>query len=153
MLTAYIVKSVLTKGLLDAWFATATITIRKLVSLRQEFLNISVIQQKFGKLNNLRKEESKEKTMRKVHGARIELDFKILLKILDFEGGTIHRVYTPDEYLYPDKALVIIEHPDLPEIPINEVAQTIRPIYQSTYGDNGCLLRAERIEPAKVSKN
>jgi len=69
------------------------------------------------------------------HAAIIRVDFKTLLKALDFEGAIFHRVYTPNEYLNPDYFCIVIEHPDLPEIRANEHLTEITPIMQVYYGD------------------
>ena len=34
--------------------------------------------------------------METIHGAIIEVDFKLLAEFLHFKGGLIHRVYTPE---------------------------------------------------------
>lgn len=92
------------------------------------------------------------------HGAIIEIDFKLLAEFLHFKGGIIHRVYTPENYMFPDKCCVIIEHPDLPEVPLGEELSTITPILESTYDKYGNLVSIKRIYPitqdtSEVSEN
>ena len=86
----------------------------------------------------------------KTHGARIEITNEFLLGILDFKGGAIHNVYQDQEYFKPDRFYIILEHPDLPEIESGMMAMTIVPTMQSTYGEDGSLIKVERIDPPKL---
>ncbi len=86
---------------------------------------------------------------KELHGAVIQLDFKLLLEMLDFKGGDIRRVYTDDVYFHPSFCNVLIEHPDLPVVPLDETAPPITPSYTKYFGDNGGLIRVERTDPPK----
>jgi len=83
------------------------------------------------------------------YAAIIEIGSKILLKMLDFEGGKIHRVYLPEDRWIPDTICIVLEHPDLDKVEDGFVLRRIQPMYQSIYGDNGCLLKVERVDPPK----
>ncbi len=87
------------------------------------------------------------------NGAAIRFDIKTFLKMIDFEGGDIHSIKLNEPYLPPEDIVILLEHPDLPEVKQGEMVTEIRPIYQSTYGDNGCLIRIERIEPKKIKEH
>ncbi len=84
-----------------------------------------------------------------IHGAVIQLDLKLLLEMLDFKGGEIHRIYTDDAYFVPHHCNILIEHPDLPVVPRAEMASLIMPSYTKYFGDNGGLIRIERTDPSK----
>ena len=87
--------------------------------------------------------------MKERHAGIIRIDYKLLTKILDFEEATIHRIYTPEGYLSPGYFCVVMEHPDLPPVKENECLSEITPTMQVWYGENGCLLKIERISPEK----
>ncbi len=40
--------------------------------------------------------------MKERHGAIVYIDTKYLLELLDMKGGTIHKVYQPEGYMFPD---------------------------------------------------
>lgn len=84
--------------------------------------------------------------------AIIEVDAKILLKMLDFEGGIIHRVFQPDEVWKPGTISLVLEHPDLDKVEDGYTLRRKIPIYKATYGEGGSLLKVERIDPPKKSK-
>jgi len=86
------------------------------------------------------------------NAAIIELNMKLLLDMLDFKGGIIHRVYTPDDLINPSYFNVVIEHPDLPEVEDGERLPVVTPTMQSFYGEDGSLLKIERIDPPKRGK-
>ena len=88
--------------------------------------------------------------MKERQAAILKVDFKVLTRVLDFEGATVHRIYTPDEYLNPGYFCLVLEHPDLPVIKENERLSEITPIMQANYGEGGSLLSIERIEPKKL---
>ena len=88
---------------------------------------------------------SDDKTIR--HAARIPIDSRLLLKILDFEGGFVWNTEVKDGRLY-----LTVEHPDLPEVREYEQLPEITPAYTTTYGDDGSLLKIERTDPPKVAK-
>ena len=52
-------------------------------------------------------------TKRKTHAAIIDIPNRLLLELLDFEGGSIVRIQTPDDVFKPDTTEFVIEHPDL----------------------------------------
>ncbi len=84
------------------------------------------------------------------HAAIIEIDSRLLTEILDFKGGIIHRVYTKDEYIAPQPTFyMVIEHPDLPEVPDNEMLPQMTPVLQSSYSKEGLLIKIERVDPPK----
>jgi len=83
------------------------------------------------------------------NAAIIKIDAKTLLKILDFEGGTIHRAYMPKELWQPKEVWITLEHPDLPEVSRGDILIRIVPIYATTYGDNGGIIKVERVDPPK----
>jgi len=85
--------------------------------------------------------------MEERHAAIIKVSKKRFLKGLDFEGGIIHRVYEPEVYFEPDHFCVVLEHPDLPKVNQGDLLYTIQPIYQFSYGEDGSLIKIERIEP------
>ena len=87
--------------------------------------------------------------MKKRHAAIIQIDYKLLPHFLDFDGATIHRVYTPDNLWKPDVFRVVIEHPDLPEVKENEELQVVLPILEATYGENGVITKIKRVDPPK----
>ena len=92
--------------------------------------------------------------MKKRHGAKIELDNRILLKLLDFEGGTIHDIFVDRSYLAIDRKsfFIMLEHPDLPELKPGMMAETITPTYQSDIKTDELGIYREsitRIEPPK----
>ena len=92
----------------------------------------------------------KEDNMSKeLHGAVIRLDLKLLLEMLDFKGGDIRRVYTDDGYIHSNFCSILIEHPDLPVVPLGQMAVPITPSYTKYFGDNGGLIRIERTDPPK----
>jgi hypothetical protein len=77
--------------------------------------------------------------MKERHGAIVYIDTKYLLELLDMKGGTIHKVYQPEGYMFPDPDYfaVLVEHPDLPVVPHGESAQVIRPELTITYDESG----------------
>ena len=83
------------------------------------------------------------------HAGIIRLDHKLLAKFLDFEGAVIHRIYTSYEFLDPVYSCVVMEHPDLPIVAEYNSLTVICPTMQVYYGEDGCLLKTERIEPVK----
>lgn len=83
------------------------------------------------------------------HGAVIKFNSDTFLKMLDFEGGVIHSIKLEEPYLPPEYIEILLEHPDLPEVKVGALVEGIKPIYQSTYGDNGGLIRVERTYPEK----
>jgi len=84
------------------------------------------------------------------HGAVIKVSKSLLLKWLDFEGGTIHRTYEPEPYLEPDHFCIVLEHPDLPEVGQNEQLPEICPIFQIYADENGSIIKVERVDPKKT---
>jgi len=87
--------------------------------------------------------------MTEKHGALVRLDFSLLLKILDFDGGIIHRVYTPEEYLIADYCNVVLEHPDLPSVDTRFPLLCVRPIYMVHFAEGGGVIKIERAVPPK----
>jgi len=87
--------------------------------------------------------------MEEKHAAIIRIDKKVLLKVLDFEGGEIHRVYEAEQYFKPDYICIVLEHPDLPAVREGEWMVEITPIMQVRYGEDGSLLGIERESPEK----
>ena len=87
------------------------------------------------------------------HGAIIKVSFDWLAEMLDFKGAYIHRVYIGDEWIDPTYFCVVMEHPDLPIVPINQIPVTVTPIMTSTYDENGVLLKQERTKPPKRAVN
>jgi len=84
------------------------------------------------------------------HAAIVEISTNLLLRLLEFhEGGTIHRVYTKDEWLEPKTFFAVIEHPDLPEVPVNESLPEIMITLQTTCDENGVPVKIERVDPPK----
>jgi hypothetical protein len=64
------------------------------------------------------------------------------LKWLDFKGGRIHTIAL--DYNYLNSIVVIIEHPDLPEVHEAEMLQDVTPAYiVAQYG--------ERFDPPKLN--
>jgi len=84
------------------------------------------------------------------HVAIVTISNELLLNMLDFKGGIVHRVFMDDDFLEPTSFNVVIEHPDLPEVPINERLPHIKPIMQYHYGQDSTLLKVERIDPPKL---
>ena len=80
------------------------------------------------------------------HAAKVGISTKLLLDLLDFQGGRIHRVYTPDDYLDPDTFFAVIEHPDLPEVEIGTQLPEVLVSLHTTYGENG-VVKIERVDP------
>ena len=85
---------------------------------------------------------------KELHGAIITLDFNLLLEMLDFKGGHIHRISTDIGLPY---CKVLIEHPDLPQLELNAEASIICPSYTKYFGEDGGLIRVERKDPPKRS--
>lgn len=88
----------------------------------------------------------------------ITVSKKNLLKWLDFEGGTIHRIQQNPDYWRPDDIEIVIEHPDLPEVADNYVLSRVLPLYTSTIhvvqtdAENEKAItfeKIERIDPPK----
>ena len=88
----------------------------------------------------------------KRHGAIIQISLKVLAEILDFKGATIHRVFMDNELWEPHHLSVVIEHPDLPELEPNKRLSVVTPVMQSYYGEDGSLLKVERIDPPKLDR-
>ena len=86
---------------------------------------------------------------KELHGAMIKINLDVLLEMLDFKGGRIHKIYTDDECFDPDYFNVLIEHPDLPVVSAAEKAPPITPLYTKYFGDNGGLIKIERSDPPK----
>ena len=84
-----------------------------------------------------------------LNGALIRIDQKMLLKMLDFEGGEIRGVRLQSEYLVSPDIEVALIHPDLPEIRAGQIAITICPTFTRTYAEHGGLVKVERTHPAK----
>lgn len=96
--------------------------------------------------------------MSKKNAAIICVSKQSLLKFLDFEGGTIHRIQENPDYWKPDTIEIILEHPDLDEVEDNYVLRRITPLYLSEIHvvqvdeENEkaeTFEKIERIEPAK----
>lgn len=83
------------------------------------------------------------------HAAIIQMNLKSLLHMLDFEGGTISIVYMPDYPQKPECCNIVIEHPDLPEVVDNTKLSVIQPTFRMELGDNGVIIKVERIDPPK----
>jgi len=87
------------------------------------------------------------------NAAILRIDSKLLTGILDFKGGIIHRIYTKDEWIAPQPNFyVVIEHPDLPEVPQAEMLREITPIMQCHYGEDNSLIGTKRTYPSKKTK-
>ena len=88
------------------------------------------------------------------HAAIVEISTDFLLRLMEFHnGGSIHRVYARDEWLEPHTVYLIIEHPDLPAVPINQTLPEIKVTLQTTYGENGVPTLIERIDPPKQKED
>ncbi len=87
--------------------------------------------------------------MATINAGIIKIDNKMLLKLLDFEGGTVLGIYTPEGYLNIGYFCAVIEHPDLPEVQDSEKLADVSLTMQSYYGEDGSLLKLERIQPEK----
>lgn len=83
------------------------------------------------------------------NGARIQINCHTLLKMLDFEGGTIHS--TELNYKYGQLSL-FIEHPDLPELVKEYAVPEVTPIYTAQYGEDGSIISIQRTDPPKLSR-
>ena len=86
-----------------------------------------------------------------MHAGIISIDFALLTKMLDFKGGTIHRVYTPDDVYEPSCCHIVMVHPDLPETVAGEKLQEVTVSHHATYGKNGVVIKIERVNPPKES--
>jgi len=85
------------------------------------------------------------------HAAIISISNQFLLNMLDFKGGIIHRVFMDDEFLAPTSFNMVVEHPDLDEIPDHERLPYITPIMESNFGEDGSLLSVHRTNPPHLS--
>ena len=83
------------------------------------------------------------------HVARIITSGKLLLKILDFEGGIIWDIKPANEF---GDVAILVEHPDLPLTKVYEQIPEVRPIYEATYGEDGTLIKVERTDPPKSNQ-
>ena len=92
--------------------------------------------------------------MGKINVGIVIIDENALLKILDFEGGTIIDVKTAFDEFIPGKILLKIEHPDMPDVNIGDPLQRIVPLYQEkTVEVEGELYRkVSRVDPVKKEK-
>jgi hypothetical protein len=78
--------------------------------------------------------------------AIVEISKDFILQLLHFEGGKIHAVMQEEDRYRPPTIRFIIEHPDMPEVKETERYQFITPNYQVFYGENGQVLKIERIK-------
>ena len=63
------------------------------------------------------------------HRAIVDIDKKLLLNLLGFQGGKVIMARSDFELFDPDKIEIIIEHPDLPDVKPGSMYQHITPIY------------------------
>ena len=82
------------------------------------------------------------------HLGKIRIYSRLLLKIMDFEGGIIWDIRQADEF---GIIALTIEHPDLPLVQDAQPIPVILPSYTSHYGTEHSLLRIERVDPPKVN--
>ncbi len=82
------------------------------------------------------------------NGAKIVIPAKLLLEWLQFGDGVLHSIKLNDDYLPALDIALVIEHPDLPSVPPNEMLRTVTPQYTSHYGE-GNLIGIERTDPPK----
>jgi len=87
---------------------------------------------------------------RELHAGIIEMDVEFLANIMDFKGAHIHGVYTKDNMIEPKTFFIVIEHPDLPIYRLGTVLERVLVTHASTYGENGSLIKVERVYPPKV---
>jgi hypothetical protein len=62
------------------------------------------------------------------HGAQIRIPESALAEWIGFKDGVIHQILI--DHLPLDTIVVLIEHPDLPEVPQGEMAPWIDPVFQ-----------------------
>ena len=95
----------------------------------------------------------REETMKKKrHAAIIEIDKDFLLRLMEFQGGKIYRIYTRDDYFDPPNFFVVIEHPDLPEVEEGQPLAQVKITMATTFGENGVPIKIERMDPPKKQK-
>ena len=91
-----------------------------------------------------------EEVLRERRIARIKTSGKLLLKMLDMEGGVIWNIKSADEF---GDIEMLIEHPDLPLVKVADPMPEMQIMYQIHYGENGSLLSVERIDPPKKKQD
>lgn len=83
------------------------------------------------------------------HIAKIKTSGKLLMKMLDLEGGVIWYI-RPAEWFGDIEMLV--EHPDLPLVKVAEAVPVVDIAFQLTYGEDGSVISIERVDPPKKEK-
>ncbi len=86
----------------------------------------------------------------KLHKGHVCISSELLLNMLDFQGGTIIGV-SPGRFIGigVEEINLVIEHPDMPEVKEDGTLEQVCPILTFHYGDNGVIIRLERIQPPK----
>lgn len=80
------------------------------------------------------------------NSAIIDISAKVLLEILDFEGGEVVGISFPNEYYKGQIIELVLEHPDLPEVRAGSVLQHIIPAYTATHRE------WKRVNPPKKGR-
>lgn len=78
--------------------------------------------------------------------AIIDISAKVLLEILDFEGGEVVGIRFPVEYYKGQIIELVLEHPDLPEVREGDQLTHIIPAYKGTQRER------KRVDPPKKGK-
>ena len=79
----------------------------------------------------------------------IQIDSKTLMQMLDFEGGVIWGVRLDDFGIVE----LLVQHPDMPKVKEGMPIEKVWISHRATYGDNGVILRTERVDPPKRKSN
>ena len=87
----------------------------------------------------------------KTNAAIIRVSKKALLKLLDFEGGTIHSIRSDPGKWNPDEIEIVVEHPDLPEVEDGFCMLEIKSTYRRDiqFVNDVYYEKIERIDPLK----
>lgn len=83
----------------------------------------------------------------KTNAAIIRVSSELLIEFLQFKGGTLHRICQNAAQWRPDEFMVVVEHPDLPEVEEGYTLMEIKPVYLRVYDETGHLLELTRISP------
>lgn len=84
---------------------------------------------------------------------KVKISNKILLKMLDFEDGEILGIYQDPNVYHSDEFTILIKHPDMPEAIEHYPYQEVHPVWLMHYGDDGSVVRIERIQPPKIKEH
>ena len=84
------------------------------------------------------------------HVGIIRIDLHNLLRLLKFEGATVHGVEWDFDQWQPDELLIKLEHPSMPKVEVGDMLQTVNTLYATEVfvTDRGERYeRTKRLEP------